>query len=74
MYTQVKDVNDVSGTGRITCPFYEEINNILGTRAASSPPQLLDSGGSHGKSVDREDELGKCIVFRECSMLNMLQQ
>ena len=35
---QVKDGNQVSGKGRVTCPLYEEIDNILGNRAASCPP------------------------------------
>ena len=41
----MRDGNNVSGTGRTTCPYYEELDAILGTRAASSPPVLLDSGG-----------------------------
>ena len=44
-FIQVKDGNNVSGTDRKTCPFYDELDAILGTRAASSPPVLLDSGG-----------------------------
>lgn len=43
---QVKDSNRVSGHGRIECPFYEEIDAILGTRAASTPPNLLESSMS----------------------------
>lgn len=27
-------------------PFYEELDSILGTRAVSSPPVLIDSGVS----------------------------
>lgn len=27
------------------CPFYDEIDEILGTRAASAPPTLLESSG-----------------------------
>ena len=42
---QVRDGNNVSGTDRKTCPFYDELNDILGNRAASSTPVLLDSGG-----------------------------
>ena len=41
----MKDSNDISGRGRITCPCYDELDAILGTRAASSPPIVLDSGG-----------------------------
>ena len=41
----MKDGNTVSGTSRKTFPYYEEIDSILGNRAASRPPTLLDSGG-----------------------------
>ena len=36
----------VSGNGRATCPFYDKLDAILGTRAASCPPVVLESGGS----------------------------
>ena len=36
----------MSRNGRSTCPFYDELDAILGTRAASSPPVVLESGGS----------------------------
>ena len=44
MICKVKDNNNVSGKGRKSCPFYDEIDSILGTRAASQPVILLDSG------------------------------
>ena len=47
-FVKVKDGNYISGKGRVTCPLYEEIDQILGTRAASSPPVVLDSGERHG--------------------------
>ena len=34
----------ISGRGRTTCTFFEEIDAILGTRASSSPAVLLESG------------------------------
>ena len=45
---QVKDNNNISGRGRKSTPFYDELDAILGTRAASRPPVhvLLDSGGN----------------------------
>ena len=50
----------LSGTGRTTCPFYEEIYNILCARAASSPPVLLDSSAESQVTVsERLDESGK---------------
>ena len=42
---QIKDGNRKTGQGRIVCPFYEEVDSILGTRAASAPPTLLESSG-----------------------------
>ena len=40
---KVKDSNRVSGKQRTTCPYFEELDAILGTRAASSPAILLES-------------------------------
>ena len=42
--SQVKDGNNVSGRGRKSTPFYEEIDAILGHRAASQPMVLIGSG------------------------------
>ena len=62
-------MNNVSGTGRTTCPFYEEMDNILGTRAASSPPVLLDSSAESQVTVsERLDESGKL-----CKILLIMQ-
>ena len=49
----------MSGRGRKSCPFYEEIDAILGTRAASEPPVVLDCGGDAAAvvvPVEEEDE------------------
>ena len=40
----MKDGNNVSGQGRKSCPFYDEIDAILGNRAASEPQIVLQSG------------------------------
>ena len=48
----MKDSNRVSGRGRITCPFYDELDAVLGTRAASTPAVLLESSGDQtGRSL-----------------------
>lgn len=39
-----KDGNNVSGQGCKSCPFYDEIDAILGNRAASEPQIVLQSG------------------------------
>ena len=41
----LKDSNNVSGQGKSSIPIYDELDAILGTRTASSPPVVLDSGG-----------------------------
>ena len=41
--------------GRTYCPFYNEIDMILGNRAASSPTVLIESGGD--SSIVSEVEL-----------------
>ena len=40
---KVKDKNSGTGEGRTTCPLYDELDAILGHRAASSPPVVLGS-------------------------------
>lgn len=47
----MKDSNNLTGRGRSSCPFYEELDTILGSRAASSPPVLLDSGEDRTTTV-----------------------
>ena len=32
--------------GRTTCPFFDQLDAVLGTRAASTPPVLLESSGT----------------------------
>lgn len=42
-FKEAKDSNQRSGRGRITCPFYEELDRILGDRPSVQPLELLDS-------------------------------
>ena len=70
----MKDRNNVSGTGRGTCPWYEEVDAILGTRAASCPPVVLDSGVSSisapSPGSESEQPDGDTVHNSElCSML-----
>ena len=51
----MKDSNNISGQGRKPVPFYEELDAVLGTRAASTPPVVLDSG-ERNDDCDRSDE------------------
>ena len=41
-YRKVKDGNRITGRGRHVCPFYDEIDSIVGTRAASDSPNSGD--------------------------------
>ena len=52
---KVKDIKCKSGGARKSCPFYVEVDQILGTRAASSPPVVLESGGEEVASVAAND-------------------
>ena len=45
------DSNGVTGQGRTSCPFYESLDSVLGTRAASSPPVLLESNSHDSGNV-----------------------
>lgn len=50
----MKDGNNKSGTNKTTCPLFDEIDEILGTRAASCPPRVVESRGV----TDVEDDSG----------------
>ena len=51
MCFQVKDSNRVSGNRRITFPFYDELDTILRTCAASPPTILLESSGTSSSAT-----------------------
>ncbi|KAK7912491.1 hypothetical protein WMY93_012702 [Mugilogobius chulae] len=42
-YKEAKDSNNRSGRGRVTCPFYDELDRILGDKPSVTPIELLDS-------------------------------
>ena len=46
-YRTVKDHNNETGRGRKTCKFFEELDEILGHRPASTPHVLVDTGRHH---------------------------
>ena len=46
----------MSGNDAKSFPLYDRLDQILGTRAASSPPIVLESGGpSSGHALDATD-------------------
>ena len=57
---KVKDVNRVSGGACVICPFFEEIDAILGTHAASTPSVLLQSDTS---SQDQQEQPNGLKVY-----------
>ena len=54
-----KDINRKSDEEAATCPFYDEMDAILGTQAASNPVQLIESAPGSVESVPKEVVLGK---------------
>lgn len=42
-YKKIKDHNRTSGQDAKTCPWYKELNEILGTRVASEPPLVVQT-------------------------------
>ena len=60
-YTNVKDYNGKSGNDKMTCPFFNELDTVLGHRPASAPPLVLDAsagGISVEPSEGRDDDRG----------------
>ena len=55
-FKKTKDNNDQSGRGRKICRYYEELEKIIGSRAAVSPPQLLESTGISVGSENEDDD------------------
>ena len=41
---EIKDHNGVSGNEAKSFPYYDRLDEILGTRAASTPPVVVESG------------------------------
>ena len=61
-YRKVKDNNRTSGSGADTSfPFFDEIDAVLGTKATSEPPILVDSWLPDGGVSLNDSENGKLI-------------
>ncbi len=61
----MKDGNRVSGTDRKDCPYYEEFDSVLVTRAATELPVLLESSEpvtSNAVEDGDSDDRGKSIL------------
>ncbi|KAI8490389.1 hypothetical protein Bbelb_316570 [Branchiostoma belcheri] len=52
-YRKCKKKNNRSGNGRTSCPFYQELDVVLGTRPATEPSFLLETTGHEHQYVSR---------------------
>ena len=50
------ELEKAEGRGRKICWYYEELEKIIGSRAAVSPPQLLESTGISVGSENKDDD------------------
>ena len=57
---QIKDNNCQTRNERKICPFYKELDTILGTRASSEPVVVLENFGI--ASVEQEQLEGNCVI------------
>ncbi|CAC5368493.1 unnamed protein product [Mytilus coruscus] len=46
-YFNAKNSNKLSGNGRTTCRYYDELEDILGGRPAVTPPKVRDTSENH---------------------------
>ena len=67
----MKDINRKSGKGAATCPFYNELDSVLGTRAASNPVELIESSASTSSSQSPNLVIG---MPKYCSRITCVQQ
>ncbi len=58
-YKKVKDHNRITGNGRKTFPFHEQLDGILGHRPAAVPPVVLDAGSSTAEPPETGSGDGK---------------
>jgi hypothetical protein len=67
---QIKDHNRTSGQDAKTCPWYKELDEILGTRAASEPPLVVQTRCTPRSAPTEvtQDDQGMCM---EQSVLNI---
>ncbi|XP_076738760.1 uncharacterized protein LOC143417001 [Maylandia zebra] len=73
-FKEAKDINKRSGRGRVTCPFYDELDRILGDKPSCQPIELIDSsietaeeepespGASASPAPSLNSEKGACTL------------
>ncbi|XP_074862218.1 uncharacterized protein LOC142019356 [Carettochelys insculpta] len=50
-YARARDAASRSGAAPVTCPFYRELRDILGSRHTSSPPATLDTSADEAQQT-----------------------
>ncbi|XP_074847927.1 uncharacterized protein LOC142012040 [Carettochelys insculpta] len=50
-YARARDAAGRSGAAPVTCPFYRELRDIVGTRHTSSPPATLDTSAEESQQA-----------------------
>ncbi|XP_019615734.1 PREDICTED: trihelix transcription factor GT-3a-like isoform X2 [Branchiostoma belcheri] len=55
-YRKAKKQNERSGSGRITCPYYDELDRLLGGRPATRPHNTVEANFSGSESSEDEDD------------------
>ena len=53
-YKKLKDDHDISGTNRHNWPFFDKMDEVLGTRHSVQPPVTIDTSLSHHDDDDDE--------------------
>ncbi len=61
-FKEAKDSNNRSGCGRITCPFYNELDRVLGDKPSCQPLELLDSCHEAGKEEPETQRSGSSLA------------
>uniref|UniRef100_A0A3P9CCL3 Myb/SANT-like DNA-binding domain-containing protein n=1 Tax=Maylandia zebra TaxID=106582 RepID=A0A3P9CCL3_9CICH len=69
-FKEAKDINKRSGRGRVTCPFYDELDRILGDKPSCQPIELIDSSI---ETAEEEPESPGLPSLCHCVYLRILE-
>jgi len=61
-YRKTKDKNNQTGNNRHNCPFYNEIDSIIGTRPVCVPPVVMESSMA---TVDKHEQPSQSIEEKD---------
>ena len=69
-YKKTKDCSKKTGTGRVVCKFYKELDEVLGPHPTSQPPNLYESSATavtpenpHSSEDEMYTSDGKLLFF-----------